>query len=91
MARVSLNHLDDASADLKLALSLKPAGWIRGRIHLELGKVADIRRQRSAALTEYLTATELCRTHQDPWCQQEAGRWRKAPFTFVQSNRLPPY
>lgn len=82
MARVSLNHLDEASADLKLALSLKPAGWIRGRIHLELGKVADIRRLRSAALTEYLTAAELCRTYQDPWCQEEAARWRKAPFTF---------
>lgn len=82
MARVSLNHLEDAVADLRLAQSLKPAGWIRGRIHLELGKVADIRRQRSAALTEYLTATELCKTHQDPWCQEEAARWRKAPFTL---------
>ncbi len=89
MARVSLNHLDDALSDLQLALSLKPAGWIRGRIHLELGKVADIRRQRPAALSEYQTAAELCRTYQDPWCQEEAARWRKAPFTFVQSNRLP--
>ena len=82
MARVSLNHLDEASSDLQLALSLKPAGWVRGRIHLELGKVADVRRQRSAALAEYLTAAELCRTYQDPWCQEEAARWRKAPFTF---------
>jgi tetratricopeptide (TPR) repeat protein len=82
MARVSLNHLDDAATDLQLALSLKPAGWIRGRIHLEMGKVADIRRQRAAALSEYLTAADLCRTYQDPWCQEEAARWRKAPFTF---------
>jgi tetratricopeptide (TPR) repeat protein len=82
MARVSLNHLDEALADLNLALSLKPAGWVRGRIHIELGKVADIRRQRPAALTEYLAAAELCRTYQDPWCQEEAARWRKAPFTF---------
>ena len=89
MARVSLNHLDGAAGDLEQALSLKPAGWIRGRIHLEMGKVADLRRQRSAALAEYLAAAELCRTHQDPWCQEEAARWRKAPFTFVQSNRLP--
>ena len=82
MARVSLNHLDAASSDLQTALSLKPAGWIRGRIHIELGKVADIRRQRPAALKEYLTAAELCKTYQDPWCQEEAARWRKAPFTF---------
>lgn len=82
MARVSLNHLDEAVADLRLALTLKPVGWIRGRIHLELGKVADLRKERSAALTEYLTATELCRTYQDPWCQEETARWRKRPFTF---------
>ena len=82
MARVSLNHLDEATSDLQMALSLKPAGWIRGRIHLELGKVADLRKQRSAALTEYLTAAELCKTYQDPWCQEQTARWRKAPFTF---------
>jgi tetratricopeptide (TPR) repeat protein len=82
MSRVSLNHLDDASADLQMALTLKPAGWIRGRIHLELGKVADLRKQRSAALAEYLTAGELCKTYQDPWCQEQSARWRKAPFTF---------
>jgi tetratricopeptide (TPR) repeat protein len=82
MARVSLNHLEEASSDLQLALSQKPAGWIRGRIHIELGKVADIRKQRAAALTEYLKAAELCKTYQDPWCQEEAAKWRKAPFTF---------
>jgi tetratricopeptide (TPR) repeat protein len=82
MARVSLNHLDEALADLRLALTLKPVGWIRGRIHLELGKVADLRTERSTALSEYLTATELCRTHQDPWCQDQTSLWRKRPFTF---------
>jgi len=82
MARVSLNHLDEATADLRLALDEEPVGWVRGRIYLELGKVADLRLQRSAALTAYLTATELCRTHRDPWCQEEAGRWRQKPFTF---------
>lgn len=82
MARVSLNHLDDAVADLRLALTNNPLGWVRGRIHLELGKVADLRQQRSTALTEYLTATELCRRHLDPWCQEEAARWRKRPFSF---------
>lgn len=82
MARVSLNHLDEAVADLRLALTQNPVGWVRGRVHLELGKVSDLRQHRSAALSEYLTASELCRTHQDPWCQDEAGRWRKQPFSF---------
>jgi tetratricopeptide (TPR) repeat protein len=82
MARVSLNHLDEAVADLRMALTESPVGWVRGRIHLELGKVADLRQQRSVALTEYVAAGELCRTHQDPWCQDEAARWRKQPFSF---------
>ncbi len=82
MARVSLNHLDEAVADLRMALTQNPVGWVRGRIHLELGKVSDLRHQRPAALTEYLAASELCRTHQDPWCQEEAGRLRKQPFSF---------
>ncbi len=81
-ARVSLNHLDDAVVDLRLALASDPVGWVRGRIHLELGKVSDLRQQRPAALTEYLAAAELCRAHQDPWCQDEAARLRKRPFSF---------
>ncbi len=82
MARVSLNRLDDAVADLRVALTQAPVGWVRGRIHLELGKVADLRQQRPTAVTEYLAASELCRAHQDPWCQEEAGRLRKQPFSF---------
>ena len=82
MSRVSLNHLDQAVADLRTALTNDPLGWVRGRIHLELGKVADLRQQRSAALAEYVTAAALCRTHQDPWCVEQATQWRKRPFAF---------
>lgn len=82
MARVSLNHLDQAVSDLHLALSEGPAGWVRGRVHLELGKVADLRGQRSAALTEYAQARTLCSTHRDPWCLEQAGNFRKRPFRF---------
>lgn len=82
MSRVSLNHLDAAVTDLRTALTNAPLGWVRGRIHLELGKVADLRQQRSAALAEYVTAAELCRTHQDPWCVEQAAHWRKRPFAF---------
>ena len=82
MSRVSLNHLDAAVSDLRTALPHDPLGWVRGRIHLELGKVADLRQQRPAALAVYVTAAQLCRTHQDPWCEDEATRWRKRPFAF---------
>lgn len=82
MARVSLNHLDQAVTDLQLALSQGPAGWVRGRVHLELGKVADLRGQRAAALAEYAQARALCTTHRDPWCTEQAGNFRKRPFRF---------
>lgn len=82
MARVSLNHLDQAVSDLRLALSQGPAGWVRGRVHLELGKVADLRGQRTAALAEYGQARTLCSTHRDPWCIEQAGNFRKRPFRF---------
>lgn len=82
MARVSLNHLDDAVSDLRLALTQGPAGWVRGRVHLELGKVADARGQRSTALAEYAQARTLCTTHRDPWCIEQAGNFRKRPFRF---------
>lgn len=83
MSRVSLNHLDQAVADLRAALTHEPLGWVRGRIHTELGKVADLRGQRPAAMAEYLTAIGLCRTHQDPWCVEQATQFRKRPFQFA--------
>jgi tetratricopeptide (TPR) repeat protein len=82
MARVSLNHLEDAEKDLKTAVSQEPVGWVRGRIHIELGKIADLRGQRAGALAQYFEAIDLCRLYQDPWCEEEADRWRKAPFRF---------
>jgi tetratricopeptide (TPR) repeat protein len=86
MARVSQNHLDAALTDLRAALTEKPLGWVRGRIHIELGKVSDLRSQRPAALAEYASALELCRTHQDPWCVEQAQQWRKSPFKFAGSK-----
>lgn len=82
MARVSLNKLADATTDLQLALTQQPAGWVRGRVHLELGKIADLRGQRSAAVQDYTRARTLCTTHQDPWCREQADQFRRTPFRF---------
>lgn len=82
MARVSLNRLADATSDLQLALAQGPSGWVRGRVHLELGKVADLQGQRAAAVEQYTRARTLCTTHQDPWCREEAEQLRKRPFRF---------
>ena len=82
MARVSMNRLADATSDLQLALAQGPSGWVRGRVHLELGKVADLQGQRAAAVAEYTRARTLCTTHQDPWCREQADQFRKRPFSF---------
>jgi hypothetical protein len=82
MARVSLNHLNEATTDLQLALTQNPAGWVRGRVHLELGKIADLQSQRSNAVQEYTRARTLCSTHQDPWCREQADQFRRRPFRF---------
>lgn len=82
LARVSMNRLPDAESDLRLALTQNPAGWVRGRVHLELGKVADLRGQRRQAVEEYTRARSLCTTHRDPWCQEAAQALQRRPFAF---------
>ncbi len=82
ITRVSLYRLDGAVTDLRLALTHEPTGWVRGRIHLELGKVADLRGQRADALLEYRRSSDLCRTHRDPWCSEQAALLTKRPFRF---------
>jgi len=77
-----MNRLPDAESDLRLALTQNPVGWVRGRVHLELGKVADLRGQRGPALEEYTRARTLCTTHRDPWCQEAAQALQRRPFAF---------
>jgi hypothetical protein len=83
MARVSLNTLPAAMTDLREALTHDPQGWVRGRIHLEQGKISDLQGQRQQALAAYDRARSLCTTHRDPWCVDQAGRFRKRPFKFT--------
>lgn len=82
LAYVSQNQLILAVRDLDLALSESPVGWVRGRIHLELGKVADLQGRRHAALAEYGQARTLCSAHRDPWCLDQSNRYRRRPFAF---------
>lgn len=88
LARVNLNHPADASVDLLEALGASPQGWVRGRIHLELGKVADLASRRPDALQHYQTARSTCEASRDPQCASEAGRLIRRPFTFG-GGRLP--
>ena len=82
LARVNLNHLPDASVDLREALAAEPPAWIRGRVHLELGKIDDLGGRRAGALEHYKTAKSTCEASRDPKCADEAGRLIRRPFKF---------
>jgi tetratricopeptide (TPR) repeat protein len=82
LARVNLNRLPDASVDLREALAAEPPGWIRGRVHVELGKIEDLGGRRTGALEHYKTAQTTCQASRDPSCANEAGRLMRRPFTF---------
>jgi hypothetical protein len=40
-------------------------GWVRGRIHMELGKAADLTGDRPRAKGEYRSAIRLCEQDDD--------------------------
>jgi len=81
-ARVSLNHTADAQADLMAALAAGPVEWVRGRINFELGRVADLRGQRSEALTRYRAARDIGQLTNDPIVVADAQRFMQRPFAM---------
>lgn len=70
--RLLLGRLEEAAEDLTAALSLEAHDWVRGRIQLELGKLADLRDDRSRARDYYRRALVLCRASRDGRCVEEA-------------------
>jgi tetratricopeptide (TPR) repeat protein len=82
LARLNWNHRAESAADLAAAMAAGPAKWVKGRIHVEQGKLADLDGQRAAALREYEQAIAICGTSNDPMCVDEAKRYRKRPFAL---------
>jgi tetratricopeptide (TPR) repeat protein len=80
VARVILRRLPEAAADLVASLEADPAGWIRGRVHLELGKVHDLWGRRDAAVADYRMARSLAETNDDPACVGAANRYLGRAF-----------
>jgi tetratricopeptide (TPR) repeat protein len=70
-ALVALHEAAPAERALTDALTGAERAWVRGRIHKELGKLADLRGDRSRALTEYRTAARLCQEDHDTDCDKE--------------------
>ena len=70
-----------AEADLRKAQAAEGRDWVHGRCHLELGKLADLSGNRTAAIAEYRLAVALCGRDRDPIGRTEAERLLSRPFS----------
>jgi tetratricopeptide (TPR) repeat protein len=75
-ARVMLRRPTDALADLQAALAPGAAGWVAGRAHLEMARLARQQGDRAAARREADQAAAVCEKGNDPLCVDEAKRIR---------------
>ena len=75
-ARVMLGRTEEALADLRAALSPDAAGWVQGRTHLEMAKLAVKRGDRAGTRREADTAIAVCGKSNDPICVEEARKIR---------------
>jgi tetratricopeptide (TPR) repeat protein len=81
VARLAQKNAEAAGEDLKLALTDQTGpGWIRGRAHLELGKVFDVAGNRARARNEYRTAMDLCEKSSDPGGAEAAKKLIDTPY-----------
>jgi tetratricopeptide (TPR) repeat protein len=78
--RVALNRLPDAEADLMRGSTLEARTWVTGRIHAELGKIADLRQDRAAARRHFQRALTLAEQDGDPPGADAARRWVNTAF-----------
>jgi tetratricopeptide (TPR) repeat protein len=81
MARLLVGKLNGAEEDLRLALGAKDVrGWVLARIHVELGKLADLRGDRGKAQGEYRTALAITNTSSDDQAESDATRLLAQPY-----------
>jgi tetratricopeptide (TPR) repeat protein len=77
-ALAALNNSVAAEHELNAALAGATRDWVRGRVHKELGKLADLARDRPRALDEYRLADRLCRQDDDGDCAGEVKKLMKS-------------
>lgn len=65
---------------LRAALTSATRDWVRGRIHVELGRLADLRGQRQTALNAYRRAESLCRADRDRACVSDTATLESRPY-----------
>ena len=79
-ALVSLKDATAADRELRMALASATRDWLRGRIHRELGRLADLAGNRASARDEYQEAIRLCREDKDRSCVDESRTLLKTPY-----------
>ena len=75
-ARVMLGRREDALADLQAAMAPGAAGWVQGRAHLEMARLALKQGDGQGARRAAATAIVVCEKSSDPLCVEEARRIR---------------
>lgn len=73
-ARVALRTVEAARPDLNRALAGDVQDWVRGRVHTELGRLADVAGDRSRARAEYELALSILKNANDPAGERQARR-----------------
>jgi tetratricopeptide (TPR) repeat protein len=79
-ALVALKNDVAADRELRAALAGPTRDWVRGNVHKELGKLADLAGDRPRALDEYRLADRLCRQDRDGDCSDEAKKLMNAGY-----------
>jgi len=80
MARVAQRKIADARADLDRARSEQTLEWVKSRIALETGKLADLENRRNDALGAYRDAIKLGDASQDDDTVAAARALLKTPY-----------
>jgi tetratricopeptide (TPR) repeat protein len=80
LARLMLRRRADAAADLRLALAAPSRDWVKGRVHLALGKAADLSGDRVEAKASYEAAILLAKRGEDPMVESEARILLRQPY-----------
>jgi hypothetical protein len=80
MARVALHKLSDAKADLDRARREDTLDWVKARIALETGKLADLEHRRADAEAAYRLAIRLGSAGNDDESLDAAEALLKTPY-----------
>lgn len=75
-ARVMLGRREEALADLRAALAPDAMGWVQGRAHLEMARLAVRQGDAAGARREAAEAAAVCGRSNDPICVDEAKKIR---------------